>query len=296
MSYQSAIPPAKGSRRKGLLAVGVVVLVGGVGAGAALFVISGSQYESAVEKLQRAPVGCDTEFDFTGTGTFVLYTETKGEVGEIRGDCENAGRDYDHGDGRVRVSLTLADEDGNEVELDRASGGNYDAGGFTGSAVRSVEIEEPGEYTLSVESDDDDFAIAVGRNPKEDADSLKTTGIIVGAAGLVVGLLMILLGMRRKPAPAAPGAPGGGAFATSPSGPFGSAPFGGAPTGTYPQPYQQPGPPTVSPPQQPLPPTTPNPWSPSPPPPAAHPAAHPAPPPAAHPAPPPAPGDWGAPS
>lgn len=280
MSYQIA-NPAKGSRRKGLLAVGIVLLVGGVGTGAALFVASGSQYEDAVGKLQRAPVGCDTEFDFTGTGTFVFYTETKGEVGKIRGDCENAEKDYDHGDGRVRVSLTLVDGDGNEVDLSRKSGITYDAGGFTGTAVRSVDIDEPGEYTLSVESDDDDFAIAVGRDPKADADSLKNTAIIVAAAGLVLGLLVVLLGMRRKPAAAAPGGFVEGAFAATPPGQFGSTPFAGGPPTAYPQPYQQPGPPMVSPPQQPLPPTTPTPWPPSQQPPS--------------PQSPPAPGDWGAP-
>jgi len=266
MSYQNANQPAKGGRRKGLLILGLLLLVGGVGAGVALFVISGSQYKEAVKNLQRAPVGCDTEFNFTGTGTFVFYAETKGSVGEIRGDCENTDTDYDHGDDSVRVTLTLVDEDGDEVDLDRRSGVTYDAGGFKGTAVRSVALDRAGDYTLSVESDDSDFTIAVGRNPKEDADSLKTTAIIVAAAGLVLGLLFILLGLRRRPAPAAPSGFGGNSFGAAPPGSFGSAPFGGAPTGAYPQPYEQPGgPPFVSPPVQPLPPTSPYPQQPAPP-------------------------------
>lgn len=258
MSYQNPIEPAKGARRKGLLGLGIVVLLGGVGAGAALFVTSSSQYEEAVQNLQRAPVGCDTEFDFTGTGTFVFYTETKGSIGEIRGDCENTDNDYDSSDdGRRQVTLTLVDEDGNDIDLDRRSGISYNAGGYIGEAVRSVVIDEPGDYTLSVESDDDEFAIAVGRNPKKDADSLKTIGIIVAGAGLVVGLALILLGLRRKRAPSAPGAPGDGQFA--PAGP--GAGFGGAPTAAYPQ-YGQ-GPPLVSPVQPPLPPSGPYPQPPA---------------------------------
>ncbi len=262
MSYQNPIEPTKGARRKGLLGLGIVVLLGGVGAGAALFVTSSSQYEEAVENLQRAPVGCDTEFDFTGTGTFVFYIESKGSIGEIRGDCDNTDTDYDSSDeGRRQVTLTLVDEDGNDKDLDRRSGISYDAGGYIGEAVRSVEIDEPGEYTLTVESDDDEFAIAVGRNPKEDADSLKSIGVIVAAAGLVVGLALILLGLRRKPAPAAPGGFGDGQFApTGPGGAPGAA-FGGPATAAYPQ-YGQ-GPPLVSPVQPPLPPSGPYPQPPA---------------------------------
>lgn len=261
MSYQNAPEPAKGGRRKGLLGLGIVLLLGGVGTGAALYVTSGSQYDEAVENLQRAPVGCDTEFDFTGSGTFIFYTETKGQIGEIRGDCENTETDYEH-DGRVRATLTLTDDNGDEVDLSRKSGVDYDAAGYVGTAIRSVDIEEPGTYTLSVESDDDDFAIAVGRDPQSDADSLKTIGIIVAIAGLVLGLLFILLGMRRK---AVPAVANGGGFGSGGAGGFGgfapvppSAPgqFGspGSPQpggfGT-PQPYEQPGPPMVQPPQQP---------------------------------------------
>src|SRR4051794_26188702 len=105
MSFQvQQPPPAKGPRRSGLLVLGIVLLLGGIGTGAALFVTSNSQYEDAVKNLQRAPVGCDTEFNFTGTGTFIFYAESKGKVGDLRGDCENAGTNYDH-KGAIDVDL-----------------------------------------------------------------------------------------------------------------------------------------------------------------------------------------------
>lgn len=205
MSYQIAPEQAKGPRRTGLLVLGLILLIGGIAAGIVLVLSSDSKSEEAVKNLQRAPIGCDTEFDFTGTGTFIFYTETVGQIGDISGDCENTDTDYDHGDDRVRVSLTLTDDRGDEVDLTRRSGVDYDASGFVGTSIRSVEIDEPGTYTLSVESDDDDFAIAVGRNPNEAGDSLKTIAIIVAAAGLVLGLLLIVLGARRRAAPAAGG-------------------------------------------------------------------------------------------
>jgi len=190
-------PPRKGGRRTPLLIIGLIVLVAGIGTGVALWIASGSQYDEAVKNLQRAPVGCDTEFNFTGTGTFIFYTETKGQLGDMHGDCPNANTDYDHGDDtRVRAQLTLVDKDGEEVDLDRSSGASYDTAGYVGSEVRTLTIDEPGEYTLTVESDDDDFAIAVGRNPKDYADTLKTIAIIVAAVGVVLGGLLILLGTR----------------------------------------------------------------------------------------------------
>lgn len=268
MSFQlQPTTPAQGPRRGGLLGLGVVLLIAGVGAGVALFLASGSQYDDAVKSLQRAPVGCDTEFDFTGTGTFIFYAETKGEIGDLRGDCDNAGTDYEF-DGEPDVDLVLSDEDGEEVDLDRGDGASYDAAGFTGSQVASFELDEPGTYTLSVISDDDDFAIAVGRNPKDDADGLKTIAIIVLAAGVVLGALFIILGLRRKPV-----APTGGAWnpaGTPPAATFGGyQPTGGppiaspptAPPTAPPQPSWQPTPPPSSPGAPPPPPGQPgSPW------------------------------------
>src|SRR3954469_22531881 len=120
MSFQAQpTAPAKGARRGGLLGLGVVLLLGGVGTGAALFVTSSSQYEDAVKNLQRAPVGCDTEFNFTGTGPLIFYAAPKGKIGELRGDCENTDTDYDH-QGAIDVDLTMTNPDGDEVDLESA--------------------------------------------------------------------------------------------------------------------------------------------------------------------------------
>lgn len=273
MSYQVQTPSAKGPRRTGLLVLGLLLLLAGLGTGAALFVTSGSQYQDAVKHLQRAPVGCDTEFNFSGTGTFIFYAESKGKIGSLRGDCENTGTDYNHGAKRISVDLTLTDTNGDTVDLARATGASYDKGGYTGSEIRSLNIKKPGRYTLSVQSDDSDFAIAVGRNPKKDAESMQTIAVIAAAAGVVLGGLFIILGLRRKSAPGGasgigqPGAfppagfqpggfpPGGFPPASAPNWTPGAAPT--APPGfgvPAPQPYQ---PPYQPPAQQPYPPQAP---------------------------------------
>lgn len=202
--------PSRGSRRKGTLGIGLLLLLGGVGAGAALFVNAGSQYKEAVVNLQRAPVGCDTELDFTGTGTFIMYIESKGRVGQLRGDCENSNTDYEREAGASRpvVALTLVDANGDEVDLKRTTDASYDVGGFVGNSTKSVTIDEPAKYTLSVESDDTDFAIAIGRDPKSDFEQQRLIALVVAGAGLLIGGLLTVLGLRRTAAASSMGAPG----------------------------------------------------------------------------------------
>ncbi len=212
MSFQTQpTPPTKGERHSALLVLGIVVLLAGIGAGIGLFITGGSQYESAVKNLQRAPVGCDTEFNFTGTGTFVFYTESKGKIGTLRGDCQNTGAAYSHS-GKITVDLTMVDSAGNDVKLTRATGASYNKGGYVGSEVRTLRIDKPGKYVLSVASDDTDFTIAVGRNPKAQADKATSTAIGALAIGVVLGGLLLILGLRRKHvvAPTAGWNPAGG--------------------------------------------------------------------------------------
>ncbi len=256
------VPPAKGARRKGTLGVGVLLLLGGVGGGAALFANATSQYKEAITNLQRAPVGCDTELDFTGTGTFTFYVETKGKVGKLRGDCENTETDYARPAGAALpvVALTLTDSDGNEVALTRTKGSSYDAGGFVGTAVRKTTTSKPATYTLSVDSEDSDFSVAIGRDPKSDFDKAKLIALGMAGAGLIVGGLLMVLGLRRKAAGTITMGPFGG---TSDGTPVHNvdgqlAPPLWEPAAPQPEPWQ-PEPPQPQQPHPPLPPPT---WQP----------------------------------
>jgi hypothetical protein len=201
-------PAAKGPRRKGLIIFGLVVLVAGFLGGGALVAKSTSNYEDSVKSLARAPVGCTTTLVFDKLGTFTVYVETKGKVSDLSGDCEGNGASYEHsGDRLPRVTLSLVDANGDEVDLKRGASGTYDAAGFKGSAIRTVTIEDAGTYRLDVESADTDFAVALGKDPKKDSDLLKTVGGAVALGGLVVGLLLFLVGLRRRPALPASAAP-----------------------------------------------------------------------------------------
>jgi hypothetical protein len=212
MSYQSQMPimtqapPGagaplpKGKRRKGLLILGLILLVGGLGGGLATAGKGLSNYKEAVKSLARAPVGCTTTLVFDKPATYTVYAETKGKLGTLGGDCQANGSSYNHPDDKLpKVSLTLLNSNGDEVTLDRGVSASYDIDGYKGTGIRTMKIEKAGTYRLDVESDDTDFAVAIGKNPKDDSQKLLLIGGAAALGGLIFGLLFFLLGLRRRP-------------------------------------------------------------------------------------------------
>ena len=210
MSFQPQVPmmsqppppvaaPVKGKRRKGLIVIGLILLVGGLLGGGAIVAKGMSNYKDAVKSMARAPVGCTTTLVFDKPATFTIYAETKGKLGDLGGDCEANGSEYERSSDRLpRLSLTLEDPNGDPVELQRGADAKYDIDGYVGTAIRTVAIEEAGTYHLNVESDDSDFAVSIGKDPEKDSEKLLQIGGGVALGGLVLGLLLFLLGLRRR--------------------------------------------------------------------------------------------------
>ena len=249
-----AAPTPKSGR--GALFAGLALVIIGLGAGAALFALSGSTEESTVKKFARAPVGCTTTLQFDKRTTFTLYVETKGSVSDAGGDCAANGSSYDRGDDDLpKVSLSLVDSDDQEVDLTSASAPSYSAGAFKGQALQEVKIDNTGIYRLTVTSDDTDFAIAIGGAPDADSSMMKSAGIGAAVAGVVLGGLLILLGRRKKGGPVAPAAAGNTWQPQQPGNQQPTYQQPQAPQPTYQQPtYQQPPyqqPPTAPPPAPP---------------------------------------------
>jgi hypothetical protein len=175
-----AVPTATTNRARVL---GIVALVVGVVGAIVLWMLASKRYDDAVADLAPAPVGCDTTLIFDRTGTYTFFVETTGEVGEIDGDCDGDDREYDFdGEETPRVELTLVDDNGDEVDLDRASGPSYDQGGASGSGVRTADIEDTGAYVLRVDSEEDEVMIRVGRDPSSGVAPMR-----VGVIGLTRG-------------------------------------------------------------------------------------------------------------
>ncbi|HEY0517869.1 MAG TPA: hypothetical protein VGC84_00140, partial [Ilumatobacteraceae bacterium] len=162
-----AQPVVKGKRRKGLIILGLIILLGGLGAGGAVVGKAMSNYREEVKSLARAPVGCTTTLVFDKPATFTVYTETKGKIGDLGGDCQSNGGSYNHASNKLpKISLTLQDASGATVDMQRGASASYDVNGYVGTAIRTVKIGSAGTYHLNVESDETDFAVAIGKNPK----------------------------------------------------------------------------------------------------------------------------------
>jgi hypothetical protein len=244
-----------------MIILGLVLVVVSLVAGGVMLAIAAGQQQSAIEDLARAPVGCLTELDFTETGTFYVYAETRGEIGELDGTCSNADRDYSF-DEAPRVTLVLTDEDDEILELERTSGIDYDAGAFAGTSVRTIEIDDEGSYILRVESREDDAVVAIGRDVSEVGTGLGAVGLLTAVLGVLVGVALIVLGIVRRrrrrsvTTPAPTGNVGAGVWAVSPgapaAGPPPSTPMWGTPTHTTSAGGVAPGAPPVAPPPPPV--------------------------------------------
>jgi hypothetical protein len=221
--------------------IGPLVAVAGVAMIVAGGVVAGSRTEDAVEKLARAPVGCSTTLEFDDGGTYRLYVETQGSLDSLEGDCD-AESPYD-ADGEPSVDMTLVDADGDEIELTPSDAKSYDAGGFVGEETATAEIPDAGEYELTVESDEQGFVVAVGKDPEGDSTGIRNLLAGIGAVLVVAGVVITILGLRanrtpRAPAPARPGSGPGSPDAPWSSGPPLQAPS--APPTAWSQPSQWP--------------------------------------------------------
>jgi hypothetical protein len=205
-----AAPPPVGARRMGLVWAGIGVAVGGIVAGAVLASMASSTKEETIQKFARAPVGCTTTLEFERAATFTLFVETKGSAIDVGGDCAGNGASYDRASSEPpQLTIDLVDEDDAPMELTEFDGFSYDTDQFRGQAVQQVTIESPGTYRLTVTSDETDFAVAIGGDPEADSATVMAIGLAVAVVGLLAGLAMVLLGLRRRPTPPTSAAPSG---------------------------------------------------------------------------------------
>jgi hypothetical protein len=198
----NSAPAAVAKRRKIPTLLGLVALVAGVVGAVVLFMASRNATSASVEKFARAPVNCTTSLRFSETGEYLFFIETKGEVGDIGGDCDQAEERYDSVGEEPDVDLTLTFDD-DEIDFDRADDVSYNTDRFVGVAESVADISQTGSYRLRVESDDDEFAIAVGRDPAGRVSMLRNAAIGSAVGGLVVGGGLLLMG-RKRAAPPSP--------------------------------------------------------------------------------------------
>ena len=200
----SPATPAPAARRpSGLVLLGVVLVVAAIVSTVALLLAASARYDRGVQNLARAPIGCTTTLQFDEGGTFVLYVETVGRIGVLEGDCPNGSDEYRfEGAGVPTVDLSLVDSSDAVMTLEPDDSKTYDADGSQGTSVATVGIDSAGEYRLTVSSGESGFAVAVGKDPKAGAGTMRLIGIILGVGLLVAGIVVLVLGLRRRSTPA----------------------------------------------------------------------------------------------
>jgi hypothetical protein len=171
---------------------GAGVLVVGVMVALALWYLADARRDDAIAGFARAPAGCDTTLLFDTDGRYVLFVETQGTIDDIGGDCETSG-DYATIVGVPSFDLAIVGPGGNAVPLGGGREITYDAAGFTGTSVGSVEIPAAGQYVMRVASDDEGFAIAIGTDPYERADALRLGAVVVMVVGVVIGGVLLAI-------------------------------------------------------------------------------------------------------
>lgn len=184
-------------RRAGVVAAGAAVVAGMIAA-IVLWVVADRRLDDAIAGFARAPVGCETTLTFQTAGEYVVHVETSGSLGPLSGGCD-ASAAYRRDDPTPpAVDLELLGPDGEPVSLADATGPDYDANGFVGTAVGVATIGEPGEYVLAVRSPEDGFAVAVGRDPDDDVAPLRVAAVSSLIAGLLVGGVVFVRSSRRR--------------------------------------------------------------------------------------------------
>ncbi len=177
------------------------LIVGGV-----MFVSSRQRHDKTVEAFARAGVGCTTTLKFSETGEFFVFEETGTPI-EVLDEvgCQplaTPGQPFG-----FEISGPA------DVPVRADSSITYETDELTGASVATFEIETDGLYKIAVVGSDVSTVAAVGRDPSSGVSQLRRGAIVVAAAGLLLGgLLLGLAGTRSKRAatPSIPDGPGWG--------------------------------------------------------------------------------------
>ncbi len=192
-------------------AFGLLLVFAGVVGAIVLYLLSERRPDQAVDEFARAPVGCTTTLEFTESGTVYVYEEIADEVTPPEGGCvPTASPGSPFG-----FEITGG---GGAVVPRRDDSIDYDSGDRVGRSVARFDIDRPGDYEIEVRGDDPAVVAAIGRDPDDGVDDLRSGAIAVGIAGVLLGLLLLTLaGWRSKRAAtySPPEGPGWGPRAVS---------------------------------------------------------------------------------
>ena len=190
---------------------GLLVAVGVIG-GLVLALAGFLNLKNAIEDFGRFRItdgAGQATVSFEKPDTYSIYYESKSRVCEDLGDSGGACTTADisgESDPPAQLDVSISNESGALDVQDSDSSFTYSFGDFSGTEVKTVQVDEPGSYEMTVETRrEGDFAIALG----QDVVSLTWPWIVgalaLGAIGLLLGLLAIIVtavkrGRRKRAA------------------------------------------------------------------------------------------------
>jgi hypothetical protein len=241
--YQQAPVPAAGTGPgKKWYVIGVLAIVLGIGGAIAMIAGGLVNLSRTVDGFGRFLAPATKTLQFERAGDYTVYYEFIGEVcadqasrrGCVQVDAADA----------IPASLevTMTDPSGAAVPIRSAQEGevSFSFGGRAGLAAYEVTIDEPGDYLIEVTATGDaQFGIAVGRGVLGDLLRWILGGLAVGALGVLLGLLAIIItavkrGKARRASQqvqwaATYGAPPGGPSPYASPSPYAPSPYGAPP-------------------------------------------------------------------
>ncbi len=205
-----------GKSRGATALVGWLLLCAGIVGAITLFIVGQQRYESIIDSMAPAEVGCTTTLRFTDPGTFYVFEELidspsdTTDDGTTPDDASATGECVPTGTAGAEFGFEMNTGD-RVVRTVRDRSVSYDANGRTGESYASFEVSAPTTVDIAVTSPDTLRRATIGRDPVAARDEMRTLGVILGVAGGVLGLLLLILtGWRSRRAMAAhtPDGPG----------------------------------------------------------------------------------------
>ena len=202
---ESPATPTKIKPGKGWYWLGALLLAGGLLGGLALAVAGFLNLKNTVEDFGRFKVtngqGSAT-VSFEKPGTYTIYYESHSKVCQ---DLTQSGSGCTTETVRgpksppAGLSITIS-KDGQDLNVSGAKNSfDYTLGDFTGKAVGTVKVDEPGAYSMVVQTRrEGDFAIALGKDVVSTIVPWLIGALALAALGVILGLLVLILtGVKR---------------------------------------------------------------------------------------------------
>ena len=202
---ESPATPTKIKPGKGWYWLGALLLAGGLLGGLALAVAGFLSLKNTVDDFGRFKVtngqGSAT-VSFEKPGTYTIYYESHSKVCQ---DLTQSGSGCTTETVRgpksppAGLSITIS-KDGQDLDVKEAKNSfDYTLGDYTGKAVGSVKVDEPGAYSMVVQTRrEGDFAIALGKDVVSTIVPWLIGALALAALGVILGLLVLILtGVKR---------------------------------------------------------------------------------------------------